>query len=106
MKNTIVSILVLLFPTIIFAQNFQGKVTYEWKASSEEYSKMIIQPDMDPVMKKFLEGKIKMMFHKTYILDFDKTASLYKEDRILDLHGDGFVPIILTTEMKLLTLKI
>ncbi len=82
----------VLLPIVTLAQNFQGKVTYEWKASSEEYSKMIIQPDMDPVMKKFLEGKIKMMFHKTYILDFDKTASLYKEDRVLDLHGDGFVP--------------
>ena len=82
----------VLLPIVTVAQNFQGKVIYEWKASSEEYSKMIIQPDMDPVMKKFLEGKLKLMFHKTYILDFDKSASLYKEDRILDLHGDGFVP--------------
>lgn len=92
MKKIVIAIILALIPVITIAQNFQGKITYEWKANSEEYKKMIIQPDMAPEMVKFLEAKIKLMFHKVYVLEFNKTNSLYKEERIMTATGDDFVP--------------
>lgn len=82
----------IIIPRILSAQSFQGKATYEWKANSEEFRKNVIQPDIPPEMAKFIEAKMKLMFHKTYVLEFNKTESLYKEEQLLDLHGDGFVP--------------
>jgi len=92
MKKIIATIILAIAPMMLSAQNFQGKATYEWKASTEEFRKTVIQPDMAPEMKKFLERKMELMFHKVYVLDFDKTASIYKEDRLMTATGDDFVP--------------
>jgi len=105
MKNTIAVIIALLFPTIILAQNFQGKVTYEWKASSEEFRNNTIQPDMPPEMKKFLERKMELIFHKIYALDFDKSTSIYKEERIMTATGDDFVPNISDNGVNIASFK-
>jgi len=92
MKKNVLAFIVALIPAITIAQSFQGKVTYEWKASSEEFRKNVIQPDMPPEMAKFIEAKMKLMFHKVYVLEFNKTNSLYKEERIMTATGDDFVP--------------
>ncbi|RRJ91111.1 hypothetical protein [Flavobacterium macacae] len=73
-------------------KKFQGTATYEWKASSDEFRENVIQPDMDPKMKAFLEAKMEKIFHKTFLLNFDKNTSVYAQEQVLEVHGDGFVP--------------
>lgn len=95
----------VLLPIVTLAQNFQGKVTYEWKASSEEFRKNTIQPDMPPEMKKFLERKMELIFHKIFALDFDKSTSIYKEERIMTATGDDFVPNISDNGVNIASFK-
>jgi radical SAM superfamily enzyme len=39
--------------------------------------------DITPEMQKMIEERMKKMFEKTFILNFDKTASIYKEEEKL-----------------------
>lgn len=88
-----------------YSQKFQGTATYEWKASSDEFRENVIQPDMDPKMKAFLEAKMKKIFQKTFLLNFDKNNSVYKQEEVLDVHGDGFVPDLSQDGIELVTFK-
>jgi len=71
----------LIFASIItFAQkDFQGKATYKThrktnvKIGGEQSS---ISPDL----QKQLEAQMKKMFQKTFVLSFNKSESIYKED--------------------------
>jgi len=87
MKKLILSI---AFVTIAFfnsqAQTFQGLVVYESKTNTSDF-KMGENKEMTPEMQKMIEERIKKFSEKTFMLYFDKTASLYEEEEKLDAPG-------------------
>ncbi|WP_395052036.1 GLPGLI family protein [Flavobacterium sp.] len=69
-----------------FAQkDFQGMAVYESKTSTVEFSKRFEgNKDITPEMRTMIEERMKKLFEKTFILNFDKSASIYKEEEKLD----------------------
>ncbi len=83
MKN-IALITALLLSSFGFSQDFQGMAVYESKTSSAEMMKAFSgNKEITPEMQKNIEERMKSMFEKTFILNFDKTASIYKEEEKL-----------------------
>ena len=73
---------------LLNAQNFQGMAVYESKTSTADFMKgMSTNREMTPEMQKQIEERMKKMFERTFILNFDKTASIYKEEEKLDAPG-------------------
>lgn len=73
---------------LVNAQNFQGMAVYESKTSTADFMKgMSGNREMTPEMQKQIEERMKKMFERTFILNFDKTASIYKEEEKLDAPG-------------------
>jgi len=76
------------------AQEFQGMAVYESKTSTSDFkSRMEGNKNMTPDMQKRIEESMKKMFEKTFILNFNKTASVYKEEEKLEAStqaGGGF----------------
>ncbi|MBF6608454.1 MAG: GLPGLI family protein [Flavobacterium sp.] len=70
-----------------FAQEFQGMAVYESKTSTSELMGQVKIDGMTPDMQKMVEERMRKMFEKTFILNFDKTASIYKEEEKLDAPG-------------------
>ncbi|MFV8346035.1 GLPGLI family protein [Flavobacterium sp. ZB4P13] len=74
----------------LHAQEFQGMAVYESKTSTSDFkTRMEGNKDMTPDMQKMIEERMKKMFEKTFILNFDKSASIYKEEEKLDTPGQG-----------------
>ena len=74
------------------AQEFQGMAVYESKTSTAEFKARIdANKNITPEMRKTAEERMSKMFQKTFILNFDKTASTYKEEEKLDtpIQADG-----------------
>ena len=72
------------------AQEFQGMAIYESKTSTSDFkTRMQGNKDMTPDMQKMIEERMKKMFEKTFILNFNKSASIYKEEEKLDAPGQG-----------------
>ena len=72
------------------AQEFQGMAVYESKTSTSDFkTRMEGNKDMTPDMQKMIEERMKKMFEKTFILNFNKSASIYKEEEKLDAPGQG-----------------
>ena len=72
------------------AQEFQGMAVYESKTSTSDFKTRIEgNKNMTPDMQKMIEERMKKMFEKTFILNFDKSASIYKEEEKLDAPGQG-----------------
>ena len=72
------------------AQEFQGMAVYESKTSTADFkTRMEGNKNMTPEMQKNIEESMKKMFEKTFILNFDKSASIYKEEVKLDAPGQG-----------------
>ncbi|WP_435416379.1 GLPGLI family protein [Polaribacter aestuariivivens] len=69
---------VLLFAFTVNAQNFQGKATY--KTSQKSNFKIKDDKGVDDKMQEQLRKRLEKMNQKTYILNFDKNVSTYKED--------------------------
>jgi GLPGLI family protein len=89
MKNTILAVL-FLATTLIQAQDFQGMAVYESKTSTSEMMKNFGgNREITPEMKQTIEERMKKMFEKTFILNFDKSASIYKEEEKLDAPGQN-----------------
>lgn len=87
-------ILVLAFSAFgclgLQAQEFQGLAVYESKTSTADFkSNFAGNREMTPEMQKSIEERMKGMFEKTFILNFDKSASIYKEEEKLDAPGQG-----------------
>lgn len=75
----------LSFSLGIMAQEFQGMAVYESKTSTAEFKARIADnKNVTPEMQKNMEERMKSMFEKTFILNFDKSASIYKEEEKLD----------------------
>jgi GLPGLI family protein len=69
-------------------KDFQGMAVYESKTSTSEFKeRMAGNKNMTPDMQKMIEERMKKMFEKTFILNFDKSASIYKEEEKLDAPG-------------------
>ena len=66
------------------AQSFQGMAVYESKTSVGDKMPKLDNKDITPEMRKMIEEKMKAMFEKTFVLNFDKTASVYAEEEKLD----------------------
>lgn len=72
------------------AQEFQGMAVYESKSSTSDFkTRMEGNKDMTPDMQKMIEERMQKMFEKTFILNFDKSTSIYKEEEKLDAPGQG-----------------
>ena len=91
MKKIVISFLFFLSFLSSYAQkDFQGMAVYESKTSTPDFKKRFEgNKEMTPDMQKMIEERMKKMFEKTFILNFDKQASIYKEEEKLDTPGQG-----------------
>lgn len=81
--KTVITMFVLLCMISIQAQKFNGKATY--KTSQKSNIKIDAnQEGMTDKMQEELQKRLQKMNQKTFILEFDKTKSTYKEDVELD----------------------
>ncbi|HEY9169307.1 MAG TPA: GLPGLI family protein [Lutibacter sp.] len=89
MLNVLLKSIVLVFllmQTILNAQDFQGSAVYQTKTKVE----MDLAASGIPADRiKRIEEMMKNQMEKTYILTFDKTASIYKEEVKLDQGASG-----------------
>ena len=63
---------VFMVSGLVNAQNFQGMAVYESKTSTADFMKgMSGNRDMTPEMQKQIEERMKKMFERTFVLNFD-----------------------------------
>jgi GLPGLI family protein len=80
--------IVLLYALNTFAQNdFQGKAYYMSKTTMD--MDQWGGREMSPDQKKRIEENMKSFLEKEYILTFNKSESIYKEDEKLEAPGSG-----------------
>ena len=80
MKNKM--LIVVLFVTgSLFSQNFQGKAIY--KTHRKMDMKFDGHSDMSDAMQERMQEQMKRQFQKTFILEFNKNESVYREDKKL-----------------------
>lgn len=86
MRKLSYTLLFALMSLCMFAQkDFQGMAVYESKTSTDDFKKRFEgNKEITPDMQKMIEERMKKMFEKTFILHFDKSASIYKEEEKLD----------------------
>jgi GLPGLI family protein len=90
MKKSVLSFVIVLFAIQLNAQEFQGMAVYESKTSTSDFkNRMQGNKDITPEMQKNMEERMKKMFEKTFILNFDKSASIYKEEEKLETPVQG-----------------
>ena len=92
MNKSLFTIALVLFGILsVSAQKeFQGLAVYESKTSTSDMSKrMDANKEMTPELKKMIEERMKGMFEKTFVLNFDRSASIYKEEEKLDAPGQA-----------------
>lgn len=90
--KTIVVTLLTFFAAVVsaMAQDFQGMAVYESKTSTADAKATLAgNREITPEMQKMFEERMKKMFEKTFILNFDRNASIYKEEEKLDAPGQG-----------------
>lgn len=91
MKKILYTPVFLILLTTSYAQkDFQGFAVYESKTSTADFkSRFEGNKQMTPEIQKMIEERMKKMFEKTFFLNFDKVASMYKEEEKLDTPGQG-----------------
>src|SRR5436190_2042515 len=91
MEKTIISFAVILVSLVsIQAQEFKGLVVYESKTDVSDFkNRMQSNRQMTPEMQTAMEERMKKMSEKTFILNFNKEASIYKEEEKLETPGQG-----------------
>lgn len=91
MSKIIFSLVFLVLSLLgLQAQEFQGMAVYESKTSTSDFKARIEgNKNITPDMQKSIEERMKKMFEKTFILNFNKTASIYKEEEKLDAPTQG-----------------
>ncbi|MFY7936672.1 MAG: GLPGLI family protein [Flavobacterium sp.] len=90
MKKIFLAVLSLTTFMATAQKDFQGMAVYESKTSTAEFAKNFDgNKDMTPEMKTQIMERMKKMFEKTFVLNFDKSASIYKEEEKLDAPGQG-----------------
>ena len=68
-------------------KDFQGMAVYESKTQAPKFEGMRGNRDITPEMQKNIEERMKKLLEKTFILNFDKSASIYKEEEKLEAPG-------------------
>ena len=68
-------------------KDFQGMAVYESKTQTPKFEGMRGNRDITPEMQKNIEERMKKLLEKTFILNFDKSASIYKEEEKLEAPG-------------------
>jgi GLPGLI family protein len=91
MKKTILLFFFALVYTNSIAQkDFQGMAVYESKTSTSDFkARFEGNRSITPEMQKMMEERMKKMFEKTFVLNFDKSASIYKEEEKLEASNQG-----------------
>ena len=91
MKKAILLLLfVLIYSNSQAQKDFQGMAVYESKTSMADFKvRMEGNKNINPDMQKMMEERMKKMFEKTFVLNFDKSASIYKEEEKLDASPQG-----------------
>jgi GLPGLI family protein len=78
----------LFVASVLHAQNFQGIAVYESKTSTSDMtSNFRGNREITPEMQKQIEQNMKAMFEKTFILTFDRNASVYAEEEKIEAPG-------------------
>ena len=95
--RAIIIILALVFVTALSAQNFTGKAIYKTSKKSDiKFGEG--QEGITDKMQEEFQKRIQKMNQKTFILNFDKTTSIYKEEEKLDAPktkaGSGGINIV------------
>ena len=89
MKNIqlkIITVLLLLITATLEAQEFQGKATYQTKTTLDmDFANSGIPADRIKMIKERMKSRLE----RTYVLNFNKTASIYKEEATLDQASSG-----------------
>ena len=89
MKKIIIAS-IFMISGLLNAQNFQGMAVYESKTSTSDFAKNFEgNKEITPEMKTQIMERMKKMFEKTFILNFDKSTSIYKEEEKLDAPGQN-----------------
>jgi len=74
-------IFLLIITTTLSAQEFQGKATYQTKTTlNMDFANSGIPADRIKMIKERMKSRLE----RTYVLTFNKTASIYKEEAKLD----------------------
>jgi GLPGLI family protein len=90
MKSIFTFILALVSITIFGQKQFQGKAIYMSKTTVDMNNfGRPGGPQMTEARKKEIAQRMKSMLEKTFILTFDKTSSVYKEDEKLAAPSSG-----------------
>jgi len=89
MKSIFTFILAFASFVTFAQQDFQGKATYMSKTSIDLNNFARGGRQMSETQKKQLQDRMKSQLEKTFILDFDKGSSLYKEDAKLEAPTTG-----------------
>ncbi|WP_432672800.1 GLPGLI family protein [Flavobacterium sp. SM2513] len=85
-----VAFLLLGIFSVTAQKEFQGLAVYESKTSTSDMKeRMQGNKDITPDMQKMIEERMKGMFEKTFVLNFDRSASIYKEEEKLDAPGQN-----------------
>jgi GLPGLI family protein len=89
-KIVFASFLVFSYLATHAQKDFQGMAVYESKTSTADFkSRFEGNREITPEMQKMIEERMKKMFEKTFFLNFDKSASIYKEEEKLETPGQG-----------------
>jgi len=80
-------LLMLAFTQVQAQKDFQGMAVYETKTQAPKLDGMRGNRDITPEMQKNIEERMKQMLEKTFILNFDKSTSIYKEEEKLEAPG-------------------
>ena len=81
-------LLTLVVALGVNAQSFQGMAIYESKTSTADMTSGFSgSREVTPEMRKRWGERMKNMFEKTFILNFDQTASIYSEQQKLEQPG-------------------
>ena len=82
MKNTITILCLFLVQTFI-GQNFQGKAVYKTSRKMNINIGGGSRNTMSDEQKAKMNARLMKQFQKTFVLTFDKTSSMYKEEKNL-----------------------
>ncbi|MGS2727617.1 GLPGLI family protein [Psychroserpens sp. BH13MA-6] len=80
-------IVLLLSGATTFAQEFQGMAVYQTKTTIDMSSWG--GREMTDQRRKMIEERMKSMLEKTYVLNFNRSESTYKEEEKLEAPGSG-----------------
>ena len=71
------------------SQDFQGQAVYQSKTSTKEFVEMMSQHGVSPDRLERIKQRMQNAFNMTFILTFDKSSSIYKEEERLDAPGEA-----------------